>query len=111
MASCKRSGALRRNVDTKRNSERATRVWGVTTLLCSGRNSGHDTPKRELRSDGLAGLMFTQVNVHGISRLDQLVKMFVVGSDNWILRQSASGVDHGKRVEAQELSVNQHFAA
>jgi hypothetical protein len=37
--------------------------------------------------------MFTQVNVHGISRLDQLVKMFVVGSDNWILRQSASGVD------------------
>ena len=37
--------------------------------------------------------MFTQVNVHGISRLDQLVKMFVVGSENWILRQSASGVD------------------
>ena len=41
----------------------------------------------------IGGLMFTQVNVHGISRLDQLVKMFVVGSDNWILRQSASGVD------------------
>ena len=37
--------------------------------------------------------MFTQVNVHGVSRLDQLVKMFGVGSDNWILRQSASGVD------------------
>jgi hypothetical protein len=36
--------------------------------------------------------MFTQVNVHGISRLDGLVKMFVVGSDDWILRQSASGV-------------------
>ncbi len=54
---------------------------------------GHDTPKRELRSDGLAGLMFTQVNVHGISRLDQLVKMFAVASDNCILRLIAFGVD------------------
>ena len=55
---------------------------------------GHDTPKRELRSDGLAGSMFTQVNVRGISRLDQLVKMFAVGSDDVTLRQIASGIDH-----------------
>ncbi len=55
---------------------------------------GHETPKRELRSDRLAGLMFTQVNVHGISRLDRLVKMFAVASDNCILRQIASGGDH-----------------
>jgi hypothetical protein len=54
---------------------------------------GHDTPKRELWSDGLVGLMFTQVNVHGISRLEQLVKMFVVASDNYFLRQIAFGVD------------------
>jgi hypothetical protein len=65
----------------------------VTTLLCSGSNSGHDTPKRELRSGRLAALMFTQVNVHGISRLDRLVKMFMVMSEDWILRQSACGVD------------------
>ena len=52
----------------------------------------HDTPKRELRSNGLAGLMFTQVNVRGISRLDQFLKMFVVASENWFLRQSAVGV-------------------
>jgi len=58
-------------------------------VLRTGRRVGHDTPKRELRSDGLAGLMFTQVNVHGISSLDQLVKTFVVASDNCILRQSA----------------------
>ena len=55
---------------------------------------GHDTPKRELRSDGLAGLMFTQVNVHGVSRLDRFLKMFVIESDDVILRQSATGVDH-----------------
>jgi hypothetical protein len=36
--------------------------------------------------------MFTQVNVHGISRLDQFLKMFVVASENWFLRQSADGV-------------------
>jgi hypothetical protein len=35
--------------------------------------------------------MFTQVNVHGISRLDQFLKMFVVASENWFLRQSAAG--------------------
>ncbi len=39
-------------------------------------------------------LTFTQVNVHGISRLGQLAKMFVVASENCFLRQSASGVDH-----------------
>ncbi len=94
MASCKRSDALRRNVDAKRNSERATRVWGVTNAALQREKCGHDTPKRELRSDGLAGLMFTHVNVHGISRLDQLVKMFAVGSDDVILRQIASGGDH-----------------
>jgi len=31
--------------------------------------------------------------VHVISRLDQLGKMFVVGRDDWILRQIAFGVD------------------
>ncbi len=36
--------------------------------------------------------MFTQVNVHGISRLDQFLKMFVVASDDCFLRQIASGV-------------------
>lgn len=36
--------------------------------------------------------MFTQVNVHGISRLDQVLKMFVVASENWFLRQSTDGV-------------------
>jgi hypothetical protein len=36
--------------------------------------------------------MFTQVNVHGISRLDQFLKMFVVASENWFLRQNAAGV-------------------
>jgi hypothetical protein len=54
---------------------------------------GHNTPKRELRSDRLAGLMFTQVNVHGISRLDQFLKMFAVASDTCFLRQIAFGVD------------------
>jgi hypothetical protein len=39
-----------------------------------------------------AASMFTQVNVRGISRLDQFLKMFVARSDDWILRQSASGV-------------------
>jgi len=38
--------------------------------------------------------MFTQVNVHGVSRLDQFLKMFVVASDNCILRQIASAIDH-----------------
>ncbi len=56
-------------------------------------NSGHDTPKRELRRDELAGLMFTQVNVLVISRLDHFLKMFAVASDNCFLRQIASGVD------------------
>jgi hypothetical protein len=37
--------------------------------------------------------MFTQVNAHGVSRLDQLVRMFVVASDDWSLRQIAFGVD------------------
>jgi hypothetical protein len=36
--------------------------------------------------------MFTQVNVHGISRLDQFLKVFVVASENWFLRQSTDGV-------------------
>ena len=57
------------------------------------KKGGHVTPKRELQSDGSSGLVFTQVNVHDISRLNQLVKMFVVGTDDWILRQSASGAD------------------
>jgi len=39
-----------------------------------------------------AASMFTQVNVRGISRLDQFLKMFVVASENWFLRQSAVGV-------------------
>ena len=38
--------------------------------------------------------MFTQVNVHGISRLDHLVKTTVVASNNCILRQIASDGDH-----------------
>jgi hypothetical protein len=38
--------------------------------------------------------MFTQVNVRCVSRLDGLVKTTVVASDNCILRQIASGVDH-----------------
>jgi len=42
----------------------------------------------------IGGLMFTQVNVHGVSRLDQFLKMFVVASDDWILQQIASGIDH-----------------
>ena len=37
--------------------------------------------------------MFTQVNVHGISRLDRLMEMFVATSDDCILRQIAFGVD------------------
>jgi len=37
--------------------------------------------------------MFTQVNVHGISRLDQFLKMFAVASDTCFLRQIAFGVD------------------
>ena len=36
--------------------------------------------------------MFTQVNVHGISRLDQFLKMIAVARENWFLRQSAVGV-------------------
>jgi hypothetical protein len=40
-----------------------------------------------------AASMFTQVNLHGVSRLDQLVKMFVVARDDRILRQIAFGVD------------------
>jgi hypothetical protein len=54
-----------------------------------------------------AASMFTQVNVRGISRLDQFLKMFVVARDDWILgsgslcllthyrilRQIAFGVD------------------
>ncbi len=54
MASCERGDALRRNVDAKRNSERATRVWGVTSAALQREKCGHDTPKRELRSAGLA---------------------------------------------------------
>jgi hypothetical protein len=38
--------------------------------------------------------MFTQVNVHGISRLDRSLKMFVVVSDDVILRQIVFGIDH-----------------
>ena len=37
--------------------------------------------------------VFTQVNVHGISRLDQFLKMFVVTRDDWFLWQSTFGVD------------------
>jgi hypothetical protein len=40
-----------------------------------------------------AASMFTQVNVRGVNRLDQFLKMFVVASDDWILRQIAFGVD------------------
>jgi len=40
-----------------------------------------------------AASMFTQVNVHGVSRLDQFLKMFVVAGDDWILRQIAFGID------------------
>jgi hypothetical protein len=40
-----------------------------------------------------AASMFTQVNVHGVSRLDHFLKMFVVARDDWILRQIAFGVD------------------
>jgi len=54
MASCERSDALRRNLDAKRNSERATRAWGVTNAALQREKCGHDTPKRELRSNGLA---------------------------------------------------------
>jgi len=60
-------------------------------------------PKRELRSDGLAGLMFTQVNVHGVSRLDRLVEMFVVASDDWILRQSTFGVDQVNALKRKDF--------
>ena len=47
--------------------------------------------------------MFTQVNVHGISRLDQLVKMFVVASDDWILRQIAFGVDQVNALKRKDF--------
>jgi hypothetical protein len=37
--------------------------------------------------------MFTQVNVHGISRLDQFFENVRVANDNRILQQIASGID------------------
>ena len=55
--------------------------------------SGHDTPKRELRSARRRVRCLRRLTLRGISRLDQFVKMFVVASDDCILRQIASGVD------------------
>ena len=47
--------------------------------------------------------MFTQVNVHGVSRLDRLVEMFVVASDDWILRQSTFGVDQVNALKREDF--------
>jgi hypothetical protein len=47
--------------------------------------------------------MFTQVNVLGISRLDRLVEMFAVASDDWILRQIAFGVDHVNALKRKDF--------
>ena len=54
---------------------------------------GHVTPKRELRSDRVAALMFTQVNAHGISKLDRSLKMTVVASDEVHFGQGTCVVD------------------
>jgi len=47
--------------------------------------------------------MFTQVNVHGVSRLDQFLKMFVVASDDCILRQIAFGVDQVNALKRKDF--------
>jgi len=47
--------------------------------------------------------MFTQVNVRGVSRLDQFLKMFAVASDDWILRQIAFGVDQVNALKCKDF--------
>jgi hypothetical protein len=75
------------------------------------KKGGHVTPKRELRNGRLAALMFTQVNVHWVSRLDRLLKMTVVAIDKVYFLTKCLRRRSGKRVEAQALSVKQRFAA
>jgi hypothetical protein len=50
-----------------------------------------------------AASMFTHVNVRGISRLDQFLKMFVVASDDCILRQIAFGVDQVNALKRKDF--------
>jgi len=71
-----------------------SRVWRVVRTRCFAPEEGWTRhPQTGTVERQKAGSMFTQVNVHVISRLDQLGKMFVVGRDDWILRQIAFGVD------------------
>src|ERR1019366_7088019 len=56
---------LRRNVVAKRNSERATRVWGVTTLLCSGRNGDTTPPNGNCGAIDWRGLCLCRVTFTG----------------------------------------------
>jgi hypothetical protein len=60
-------------------------------------------PQTGTAEQRIGGLMFTQVNVHGVSRLDQFLKMFVVASDDCILRQIAFGVDQVNALKRKDF--------